>query len=84
LVYSFIGFRFPSDLACLDPSGRKSRWKSVWDGNFKIDISFTELLNKVWVYKAEVDDCKSKKCIVKSKNENISTFIGGTFFNSIN
>jgi hypothetical protein len=29
--------RFPSGLACLDPSGRKSKWKSVWDENFKID-----------------------------------------------
>ena len=34
---SFIGFRFPSGLACLAQSGRKSKWKSVWGENFKID-----------------------------------------------
>ena len=36
-VCSFIGFRFPSGLACLDLSGRKIKWKSVWGENFKID-----------------------------------------------
>jgi len=34
LVCSFIGFRFPSGLACLAQSGRKSKWKSVWGENF--------------------------------------------------
>ena len=37
LVCSFIGFRFPSGLACLDLSGRKNKWKSVWGENFKIN-----------------------------------------------
>ena len=37
LVCYFTGFRFPSGLACLDRSGKKNKWKSVWDENFKID-----------------------------------------------
>jgi len=49
-----------------------------------ITYRFGELLNKVWGLEGCGDDCKSKKCIVKFKNENIFTFIGNTFFNSIN
>ena len=37
LVCFFTGLKFPSGLACLDPSGKKNKWKSVWDENFKID-----------------------------------------------
>ena len=64
--------------------GERASGKAFGAKTLRLMLSLSELLNTVWVYKAEVDDCKSKKCIVKFKNENIFTFIGNTFFNSIN